>query len=892
METVTDQIERLTAALADRYRIERELGAGGMATVYLAEDLKHNRKVAVKVLKPELAVAIGAERFLAEIKTTANLQHPHILALHDSGEVNGSVFYVMPYVEGESLRDRLEREKQLPINDAQRIALEVADALQYAHERGVIHRDIKPENILLQRGHAVVADFGIALAASKTGGARMTETGMSLGTPTYMSPEQAMGSREVDARTDIYSLGCVLYEMLAGEPPFVGPTAQSIVAKVITEEPKSITGQRHTVPEHIDDTIRTALEKLPADRFGSAADFIESLKGERASQYSGAHRFKSSHTKRQGMLLWGAAAVAAIVLAGAGYEGGHLTSAAGRTMAAERYLNVVMPDSLPVALSGYDVPLGIWQRAMTVSTDGRVLAYVARTTTGNKLVVRHLDNGQTTALQGTEGAYSPFFSPDDKWIAFFDGTDLKKISVDGGQPVTIATDMYVPTGGVWPQQDRIAVAQSEGNQLVWYSASGGKAERTDTLGIDWTIFPQMLPGGKAAVAHGRRGLKLITFDPVKVFDITMKGVVPEADDTDPITGDNPIYSSSGHLVYASLDDGRLMAVPFDVKSLKVVGAPALVLENVRKEQTYDAGQYAIAGDGTFIYASGGSGDFGRLAFIEPNGKTDTLSYPRGMYRSIRITPDAQRIYTRLVDETGNWKPAILETGSNRRQDLNTQVFSRSRVVFRVLDDGSVLMGDVYTGATFRVPAETSSLQVIDSSKAFKGSPEWDVDPARTFIVHSLPSGRIAVNRMTGDTATLFLPEEEGGNPRISPDGHWIAYSTANLSIAVSPMPPTGASYQVSSESAEQPLWSPSGDALYFRQGRRIWKADLTTNNGFHVNSVNQVIDAPLIRIRGSSYDIARDGRLLVVLGTPEVSTPSLNVITGFGNRLNRLAPRK
>ncbi|HZJ01354.1 MAG TPA: protein kinase [Gemmatimonadaceae bacterium] len=331
---MSDQLARLSAALADRYHIDRELGAGGMATVYLAEDLKHNRKVAVKVLKPELAVAIGAERFLAEIKTTANLQHPHILALHDSGEVNGTVFYVMPYVEGESLRDRLDREKQLPVNDALRIAGEVADALQYAHERGVIHRDIKPENILLQRGHAVVADFGIALAASKTGGARMTETGMSLGTPTYMSPEQAMGSREVDARTDIYSLGCVLYEMLTGEPPFVGPTAQSIVAKVITESPKSVTGQRHTVPPHVDDAIQTALEKLPADRFESAGAFAEALRNERPSARAVAHR--SSHStrwSRSRALLWGGAALAAVVLGIAAYQAGRRSSSSGASSA-------------------------------------------------------------------------------------------------------------------------------------------------------------------------------------------------------------------------------------------------------------------------------------------------------------------------------------------------------------------------------------------------------------------------------------------------------------------------------------------------------------------------------------------------------------------------------
>src|SRR5665647_1162315 len=270
-------IPHLSASLADRYRIERELGAGGMATVYLAHDLKHDRSVAIKVLRNELAAVIGADRFLSEIKTTANLQHPHILSLFDSGAVDGTVFYVMPFVEGESLRDQLLREKQLPLEDALRIGRAVADALQYAHARGVIHRDIKPENILVQNGHALVADFGIALAASKVGGSRMTETGMSLGTPQYMSPEQAMGERELDARTDIYALGCVMFEMLAGEPPFTGPTVQAIVAKVVTAPAPSVRSKRDTVPEYVDNAIRIALQKTPADRFRTAAEFASAL---------------------------------------------------------------------------------------------------------------------------------------------------------------------------------------------------------------------------------------------------------------------------------------------------------------------------------------------------------------------------------------------------------------------------------------------------------------------------------------------------------------------------------------------------------------------------------------------------------------------------------------
>src|SRR6185503_7090885 len=241
------------------------------------EDVRHRRRVALKVLYPELSAVLGPERFLKEIELTASLQHPHILPLFDSGEADGQLFYVMPFVDGETLRGRLEREKQLSVADALRIAGEVADALQYAHERGVIHRDIKPENILLQGGHALVADFGIALAVQQAGGQRMTQTGLSLGTPQYMAPEQAMGDKTIDARADIYALGAVTYEMLAGEPPFTGPTAQAIVARVLTVAPAPISQTRATVPPHVDHTVLTALAKLPADRFASAVAYASAL---------------------------------------------------------------------------------------------------------------------------------------------------------------------------------------------------------------------------------------------------------------------------------------------------------------------------------------------------------------------------------------------------------------------------------------------------------------------------------------------------------------------------------------------------------------------------------------------------------------------------------------
>jgi len=274
---MSDVSERLAAAFADRYRIERELGAGGMATVYLAQDRKHRRRVAIKVLRPEIAAAIGAERFLREITTTANLHHPHILALYDSGESAGFLYYVMPFVEGESLRDRLTREKQLPLDDALQISRDVADALSYAHSRGVIHRDIKPENILLESGHAVVADFGIAKAVSAAGGETLTQAGMAIGTPAYMSPEQAAGAESLDGRSDLYSLACVLYEMLAGQPPFTGPTVESLIHQHISVDPRPITNLRPAVPPEIAGTLARALAKTPADRFNPVAQFGEAL---------------------------------------------------------------------------------------------------------------------------------------------------------------------------------------------------------------------------------------------------------------------------------------------------------------------------------------------------------------------------------------------------------------------------------------------------------------------------------------------------------------------------------------------------------------------------------------------------------------------------------------
>lgn len=323
-----DDAARLARALADRYRIERELGSGGMATVYLAHDIRHDRQVAIKVLHPHLAELVGAERFLKEIKTTAHLQHPHILPLFDSGDAGGLLFYVMPYVDGESLRERIAREKRLPVADAVQITSDVASALDYAHRHGVIHRDIKPENILLHDGRALVADFGIAFAPTGAD-SRLTEAGMSIGTPGYMSPEQALGERQLDARCDIYAVGVMLYEMLTGAPPFTGASAQAIVAKVITENPVPPSRLRKEIPAYLDNAVLTALQKNPADRFPRAAALQEAIEGRSGLHSQDNPAWNAPGRKRNLVVVAGAAVVLLATLGAFLYKRGPAAPTAG-----------------------------------------------------------------------------------------------------------------------------------------------------------------------------------------------------------------------------------------------------------------------------------------------------------------------------------------------------------------------------------------------------------------------------------------------------------------------------------------------------------------------------------------------------------------------------------
>jgi serine/threonine-protein kinase len=428
-----DPVYRLNAALEGRYRIERELGEGGMATVYLANDLRHERKIALKVLKPELAAAIGADRFLAEIKTTANLQHPHILPLFDSGEAESFLYYVMPYVEGESLKERLERERQLPVDEAVRIAVDVAEALFAAHEQGVIHRDIKPANVLLSAGQVFVADFGVALAVGKEGASRLTQTGMSVGTPQYMSPEQATGEQALGASSDIYSLACVLYEMLAGDPPFIGSNLRAVLAKIVTEKPVKLTTIRDTVPLHVEATVDKALAKVPVDRFASAQAFSEALCASIPEAVSVEGEAGAGSSWRRRLWLAVPAGVAAVAVASALLTNGG-DSADG--------------DSVGSAIRPLTSLVG-WEVGPSWSPDGSMIAYGHIVGGDADVATLSIAGGDPHILTEASPAddLDPRWSPDGSKIAFKSdrgaGTDIYWIPPTGGAEHKVA-ETHIP----------------------------------------------------------------------------------------------------------------------------------------------------------------------------------------------------------------------------------------------------------------------------------------------------------------------------------------------------------------------------------------------------------------------------------------------------------------
>jgi serine/threonine-protein kinase len=889
-------VPALTTALSDRYRIDRELGAGGMATVYLARDLRHDRNVAIKVLRPELAAVIGAERFAAEIRTTADLQHPHLLPLFDSGTVDGTAFYVMPFVDGESLRAKLMREHQLPIQEAQQIISEVADALEYAHAHAIIHRDIKPENILLQGGHALIADFGIALAASRSGGSRITETGMSVGTPQYMAPEQAMGERELDARVDVYAMGAVLYEMLVGEAPFTGPTAQAIVAKVLTETAPSARAKRPSVPESVDEAIRIALEKMPADRFRTAAEFRAALSAPVAPKRRDVAGPRS-HSRVTAIALASAALFAALAL------WGWLRRPAAAPAEARRF-SIVLPDSAPLVFVG-PVPYAAGQPSLALSPDGKRLAYIGTHGGTTSIFVRELNEFTTTRLAGTDSAYAPFFSPDGRSIAFFVRNELKRIDVSGG-PVTTIAPIVVPIGGTWGDDGYILVAASDGRELDRVRATGGEVRRTPGVTSDRRNFPILLPGTPYALHSNQRRLTATNLETGALYMLSADGPVSleTADNRDVVRGTAPRYLA-GHLLWMSVN-GQLLAAPFDAKTLKFTGLSVVVASGVRRESGNGAGQYTVSRDGVLAYVAGANADVGHLAWVYEGGRQDSLPFPPAMYGTNDISPDGRRVVIQVLQDDGrreDWILDLTRSVEERIRDLDAFQFSSVR---RWTPDSKSL---VYGGSSslasesFILRASPDHPGVYDTlargpySTSATFTPSGDTivvmggDSMRVFHLYLLSakqrSGLAPIGNSRGSTE----------NPGISPDGKWLTYDSNENGdrgqVYAEPFPPTGRRIQITSDGGAEAQWSRQGDALFYRRGTRIYRVPVARSGDNPFGTPRVFADGQYAEFPGRTFSVHPDGKrvLLKVIPTEQTSR-EIRVHTNLIAELQRLDAAK
>ncbi|MFL5483671.1 MAG: protein kinase domain-containing protein [Gemmatimonadaceae bacterium] len=854
-----DRIEQAQRAFT-AYTVERELGSGGMATVYLAHDRKHDRKVAIKILHADLAAILGSDRFLQEIRVTANLQHPHILGLIDSGLIGddggvlrGRPYYVMPYLDGESLRQRLDNEQQLPIADAVRLATEVAGALDYAHRHSVVHRDIKPENILLHDGSAIVADFGISLALTQAGGARMTQSGISLGTPTYMSPEQASGERSVTPRSDIYSLGAVTYEMLSGEPPFGGANAQAVIAKVMTQEPRPLTSQRRSVPLHVASAVSRALEKVPADRFASAHEFAEALNNP-SSVTASTPRREAVATDRTKWMLYGAASLAGLFL-------GISIWALARPASPRAVVRYSIAFDSAEALAP-DAPY--WGR-LDISRDGSRLAYLGGPL--GQIFIRPRNQLHATALNGTEGALTPFFSPDGNQVGFSTIRtvfDLHIVSVAGGPPVLVTDSLVSVAGASWGADGYIYIDSRGPLPLSRVEARQGATPKLfttlDTAAgeIDHT-WPDVLPNGQGVLFTDTFGAKSGHRDR-SIFSIAVAEIPSGKHRVIVNDGMYARYAASGHLLYVTANK-TLMIVPFDQNTMKLTGTPTSLIQGVRMG-AYGSADVVVSLDGTLVYATGAEQTKRDLVWVARDGSQNSIDpdWQAGfMYPA--LSPDGKEL-------------AVTVRPSGQTSDIWIKHLDRgpaSRLTLDGLDhygpawtaDGKLVTYVSNAAGFFDLwtkHADGSAQPVIQlATKQDWFNPRWS--PDGRWLLFNTGIGDRNLGDIFGirpgiDTIPLTIVSTgfTDQSPDVSPNGNWLAYQsneTGRFEIYVVPFPNTrAAKWAISTRGGTEARWAHSGRELFYRDGKgNLVAVEVETNPAFAVGR-----SVPLFSTSGFSSD--------------------------------------
>ncbi|MEO6525768.1 MAG: protein kinase [Gemmatimonadaceae bacterium] len=883
---MAEMLERLRTALADRYRVERELASGGMATVYLARDVRHERNVAIKVLLPELSAMLGAERFLSEIRTTAALHHPNILPLFDSGSADGLLFYVMPLVEGETLRARIDREKQLPVADALRIVSEVAGALEYAHRHGVIHRDIKPENILLHEGRPLVADFGIALAVQSAGAQRLTRTGLSLGTPPYMSPEQASGSVAIDGRSDVYSLACVLFELLIGDPPFTGSTPQVVIARVLAEIPMYVRTVRPSVPPHVEAALQRALAKLPADRHSSAREFADALDAAAASVPAGVSATESASVP---------AATPVVERVGTRSRsfGSRLAVGAAAIvgLAAATWL-IVRKAEPPADIVVIPFPNLVDQAvfsAVTFTPNGRALLYTGTSEAGRPIMLLPLDQLSARPLRGTQGGGGPHVAPDGATLLFQSpGIGRTTISMDG-VVATKGAGGWRYGNGAWDGANVVTEDAATRGQVRRSTATGAVValSKPDTARGEVSHEAPLVLGDRRVVVftvnrHGGRGalagpLAIASLDPgASLRRHVLLGVDAR----------RAVAYVDGWLLFISVDGLAIMAVRLDINHERTVGNPIAV-------QAVPAGDLqtaALADNGSLLYFRRPNTSFPVL--VDTTGAVRaTLTGVTGPIMNPRLSPDGARVAMQSDANGGHdvWLYDIATRTPRRLTSTGSAIHPTwtpdgRRVVFVTPPQGLQSLP-----ADGSAPAES----VLGSRRALGPT----VAPDGKAIVFPRVSPTVGYELWSasidgGDAPRKLIDDQLAHNmPTLSPDGHWLADVTiarGQRDVYVRPYPGPGSAVQISDGGGTEPAWSPDGTRIYYRANGAFMAAGLTKPAlavAWRRQLFKDTFDGAMPH---RNYDVAPDGSgFLMITGGKSEAVVMLNWLPNVSARLAR-----
>jgi len=907
------------------YEILSAVGTGGMGEVYRARDTRLDRIVAIKVLPAHLADRPELrERFEREARAVASLNHPHICVLHDIGHQDGTDFLVMEYLEGETLAERLQK-GPLPLEQVLQYAIEISDALDKAHRKGITHRDLKPGNVMLTKSGTKLLDFGLAklgrqtdapanisLSKLPTANDPVTAEGTILGTLQYMAPEQLEG-KEVDARTDIFAFGVVVYEMATGKKAFEGQSQASVIGAILKDDPPLISSLQPMTPPALDRVVKKCLAKESEKRWQAASDVCDELKwiAEGGSQVSSTTAVRTGGVGaiRRRTLIFSLGAL----LLGVVISGGVVW-------------NLKPSPPVPVTRTVITLPLGQqlagleYGPAIALSPDGTHLAYVARQGGTQQLYLRAMDSMEAKPIPSTEGAATPFFSPDGQWIGFFASQKLKKVSVSGGAALTLANGAY-PGGATWGRQGTIAFSPATVSALQQVSDAGGATPQPLTrfekgeVSHRWLEF---LPGDKAVLFVASRASGNWTNAQVAVQS------VGTGERRNVIGGTQPRYALSGHLLYAQA--GTLMAAPFDLQRLTATGAPVPVVEDLLQSPSSGAAQYSISATGSLVYVSGDvQATQRRLVWVTRNGTEQPLAAPARSYRAPRLSPDGRRVVVNVEEqETQIWLYDLVRDTSTRwtfegtanqfpswTPDGKRIAFESNKEgpqnIFWQLADGSGGLERLTTSEYANIPTSWSPdgrLLAFIEVDPTTGYDIWVLrmgDPSHSSgEAHSAGSGQLpsAVPGQVRKAQPFLRTPLNESVPRFSPDGHWLAYisdESGRFEVYVQPYPGPGGKYQISAEGGTEPVWNPNGRELFYRSGDKMMAVDITTQPGFAAGNPRMLFEGQYVPTPGTvpNYDVSPDGeRFLMLKSTDrEQAAPTqINVVLNWFEELKQKVP--